>query len=397
MPKTKEEAGPHSTTERAELSEEERAYEINNTYSLSGAADGVGGQALSANKENTVGETRAEKKLRLLRELEDLTEEEEAVKKKEEEELRKAEEELKIKVQEVNELECQLKNARKRVQEHQAQVARKRARVESLGQDERPTYLPPTENTPTSSGIDDTTASISQTAVAFSLGPNDHAIPGNSINSASSPKPHASSSYRPIGGTMSTSSIEKPTALTYYTELSAQGSGKARSFNDMNLDQLRNLAAREKDVDGDVQQTNSAGHIHYFIFLKTGELEHLERAILRAEAQIPVNDNNPDYAPRLKDLIVMLYKKYEHTNSLDSLQEAIFRAQEMLAATPPDHPDRPARMGDWINIMFKKCNCTGLQDDLDEAIMAAREAGAVISVDNPDRGGLLQVRIPMYA
>lgn len=54
MSEIKEEVGSQSATERAELSEKEHAHEINNTYSQSGAVDGVGDQALSANKENTV-------------------------------------------------------------------------------------------------------------------------------------------------------------------------------------------------------------------------------------------------------------------------------------------------------------------------------------------------------
>lgn len=338
----------------------------------------------------------------MLREPEGLAEEEDGVRKEEEEELRKAEEELKKEEQEMNELECQLKTARERLQEHQVEVARKRAQIASLSQEKQPTYSPPTENTSTSTRFDDPTASISQAAAAISLGSNDHADPGNSVpghavNFASSPKPHASSIYHPIGGTMSTSSIKKPKALTYYTELDAQENGKARSFNNMDLDQLRNLAM-EEDADSDVEQRKSAGHIHYFIFLKTGDLEDLKMAIRRAESLIPIKVDSPDYTSSLKDVIVMLVKKYEHTDSLDDLQEAIFRAQEMVAATPADHPDRPARMSEWIDMMFKKCGRTGLQDDLDETMMAAGEAGVVISVDSSNGGGpTLKVGIPMYA
>ncbi|PQE06673.1 serine threonine kinase protein [Rutstroemia sp. NJR-2017a BVV2] len=389
MPETKEAAESQSATEQAELAEKEHAHEISNLYLPSGLIDDVGSHVSSVNEENTVGETKAEKRARLLRELQELAEEDEAVAK---EELREAEEELTNEKRGVKELECQLKIGRKRVQECQAQVARKRARVPHLNQQKPPLYSPTTKKSSTSSRINDTTASTSQTAMALSVGSKDHAIPSKLIDSASPPKPHASSSRQVLER-----SLKELTEITYYTELSTQGSGKALPFNDMGLDQLHDLAAQEEndDDDGDEQHINTASNVSYFIFLKTNELEHLERAIQRAKRQIPMNADNPDYAPCLKDLIVMLFKKFEQTKSPDDLEEAIFRAMEMFVATPPDHPERPARMGDWIKLMFKKYSLTGMDEDLDEAMMTAREAGAVISVDSLDRGRILQIGIPI--
>lgn len=291
----------------------------------------------------------------------------------------------------MNALECQPEVACKRVQEYQIEVAHRRARVASLGLEKQPKSSPTTEDASTATGFDDPLASISQIAAALPLGSNNHVVPGGSVDSASSSKSHASSTHRPMEGAMSTSSIKKSQALAYYTDLGVQGNGKAQSLHDMDLDQLRDLASKEDDV----EQRTSAGHVYYFVFLKTGKLEDLDRAIQQAEGQIPVKADNPDYALRLKDLIIMLVKRYEHTSSLEHLQEAIFRAQEMIVTTPPDHPDRPARMSDWIGMMFKKYGRTGSQDELDEAMMAAREAGAMISVINSDRGPTLQIGIPM--
>jgi len=90
-------------------------------------ANAEGDQALEFGKNNTVEETRAEKKAHELREPEELMKEEQA-REEEEEEARKAEEELRKKEQEVTDLECQLEAAYKRVQEHRAEVAQKGAR-----------------------------------------------------------------------------------------------------------------------------------------------------------------------------------------------------------------------------------------------------------------------------
>jgi hypothetical protein len=122
-------------------------------------------------------------------------------------------------------------------------------------------------------------------------------------------------------------------------------------------------------------------------------MEDLERGVGRANEQMPVNTDNPHYEPRLKDLIVMLVKKYQHTNSPDDLQEAIFRAQEMMAATPLDHPDRSARMSDLITMILMKSRRMGSEDDFNEAIIIAREMGAVVSVEDSDGRGLMKVTV----
>jgi hypothetical protein len=78
--------------------------------------------------------------------------------------------------------------------------------------------------------------------MALSIGSKDHASPNNLIDSASSPKPHASSSRQVLER-----SLKELGEVTYYTDLSTQGSGKALSFNDMGLDQLHDLAAQEEN------------------------------------------------------------------------------------------------------------------------------------------------------
>lgn len=118
----------------------------------------------------------------------------------------------------------------------------------------------------------------------------------------------------------------------------------------MDLVQLHRLAANgEKEkAKSDSEENKYMGRIYYAIFLKTEAMEDLERALDRTKEQMPIKIDDPLYTSCLKNLIVMLVKKYQHTDSQDDLQEAIFRAQEMVVATSPDHPDRWDRIHDWI-------------------------------------------------
>lgn len=321
-----------------------------------------------------------EKKARLLQELEEL--------KQAEEELRREEE--------VRDLECQVEAARRRVREQQAEIAHKRTRITSHSQERVPCQSPLTEDTSTACssepGLHNLKAPGTWTTAGHSHAYDSHA-PDDSTASASSSNVHGSSGYRPAART----NLRKIETLLYYTDLDAHGDNQVLLLQEMDLEQLQSLLAKEEDAECNVEQAKSTSHAHYFIFLKTGAMDALERAIYRAKGQIPINSDSSDYAPRLKDLIVMLIKKYELTGSLDDLQEAILRAQEMIADTPLEHPNHSARISDWIKMMIHKCGRTGLQEDLDEAIIAAREAGAVISVNNSHNGGLmtLKVGIPM--
>jgi len=191
--------------------------------------------------------------------------------------------------------------------------------------------------------------------------------------------------------TTSTSSFRKSPELAYYREVDVS---KTQPLNNMNISDLRRLASSPQELPQSTEQAPSTAYIHYSLFLKTGQLDDLNQAILQANNELPT-DNNPDYAPRLRDLVTMLAVKFQHTNSLDNLQDAIFRAQEMVASTPQEHPDRPVRVGDWIRLMLMKFDHTGLQDDLDEARFSAQEVGAAIEVEGEDgRGMKVRVVIP---
>lgn len=327
-----------------------------------------------------IKETFEEKKARLLQELEEL--------KEEEEELRREEE--------VRSLELQVEAARKRIREQQAEVVHKRARIASPSQEEQPQHLPSKEDASPAPnpepGSGNTGAPECSTTAGHSHGYSSHA-PGSSAMSASLSNMPTSNGCRPTMEARSADSLRKIGTLSYYTNLDAYDDNQVQSLEETSLDQLRDLAVKGEDAGGNVEQAELDSHVRYFIFLQTGAMDDLEKAIDRAKKQIPLSLDRLDYTTRLKDLIVMLIKKYERTSSLDDLQETIFRAQEMIAATPPEHPDRQSRMSDWIKMMIHKCGRTGLQDDLDETIITAREAGVEISMDKSDDGGALRLGI----
>ena len=306
------------------------------------------------------------KKARLLQELQELTKQEE----------------------ELTDLERQVEPARQRIRDRKTETVPKATQPTSEGKGNQP-QCPPTMGTPsetdTHSGtaFDCPTALVPQPALAHSAGYNVPSLPQHSFTAT-----HSS-----IVETTSTPSLHEVDSLQYYNDVNED---KSRPFNDMDISELRRLAASGRDTQQGIEQTTSIAHVCYSIFLKTEAVEDLERAIQQANGQVSTGDDSPDYAACLKHLIVMLVKKYRRTSLLSDLQEAIFRAQEMVVATSLDHPDRSAQIRDWINIMLMKFRHTGLQEDLDEAIITAREVGASVSADNIDgRGFVMKVGIPV--
>ncbi|KAF2182961.1 hypothetical protein K469DRAFT_751833 [Zopfia rhizophila CBS 207.26] len=312
--------------------------------------------AEQSQEDNTVRESQNQKKARLLRTLE---------------ELGKKEEELKAE-KELRRLEREVEAANKRIRELDED------RIE-----ETPAIIPEkasTDHTQSGIGINSETSHTSQITAGNSLRYRRDAFTRDSVATASSSKAQASSSYDPAAVLAGAGSFGKLEGLEYYREVDGDSDGGLQPFKDMDLHQLCRLAAIEEEGDQSTEQTQAGSLISYSIFLKPGAIEDLERAINRAGGEIPVKDDSPDYAPCLKDLIVMLIKKYQQKKSLDDLQEAIFRALEIFAATPPDHHDRLSRMNDLISLLFVKVGHTGLQSDIDEAIVFAREVGAEVNV-----------------
>lgn len=284
---------------------------------------------------------------------------------------------------------------RKRVWEREVVVAYNRAQVAIHRQKKRLADSSMTEDSSLASTYSGTRLDNPKVPGSWTTTGHSHTHdsrpPGNSPLSVGSSIVHSSSNYHPAVGSWSPSSFGKFRTLSYFTELDGDGDNQVQSLKGIDLYQLRDFAAKEENAERNVEQTKSASDARYIIFLETCVMDDLDRAICRAKEQIPINFDSADYTSRLKHLIVML-KKYKLTGSLDDLQEAVYRAQEMTIATPLEHLVRPVRMADWINITFRKFGRTGSQDDLD-AIITAREAGVEIFIDNSDSGGALRLQV----
>ncbi|KAF3114340.1 hypothetical protein TWF706_008273 [Orbilia oligospora] len=153
--------------------------------------------------------------------------------------------------------------------------------------------------------------------------------------------------------------------LRYYREIDIPEDGLELSFFDMNLEGLYEVASNlEPTPETDLQEVKLLGVIHYYIFSKTGAVEDLQNAINRMEEVLSGTDiNSPNYALGLKDLITMLIKKYNCTDSLNDLSQAILRAEEMITLT---HRDQAHQFLDLFRMKKIKAIRTGSSEELEE-------------------------------
>ncbi|RYP80093.1 hypothetical protein DL770_006376 [Monosporascus sp. CRB-9-2] len=196
-----------------------------------------------------------------------------------------------------------------------------------------------------------------------------------------------SSASTGISGASTSTGIEEAVTLQYYQELDVPADDSAElSFFDMDLEQLYGLAsALEENPEDDVGQLKLLSSVYYFIFSRTRGADAIQKAIDKAEKVVmAVHIEDTDYAHCLRNLIVMLMKKYERTRSLEDLDEAILRAEVMLTITDRLHPDRPHRLMDLIKMRGKRALQTRSTEDLDEAMFMATEA--VVTANMPGNG-----------
>lgn len=117
--------------------------------------------------------------------------------------------------------------------------------------------------------------------------------------------------------------------------------------------------------------------------------ETTQPAIEEAARRIPVNSDDPEFAPRLKTLVILLLRRFRRTAAMDDLQQAILRAEEMMVATPHCHPERGARIEDWVDMMLLKGRCEGFQEeDLGYIAEMAQKVGKTVDFNrNPSEYG----------
>ncbi|KAI1204980.1 uncharacterized protein F4807DRAFT_296579 [Annulohypoxylon truncatum] len=149
----------------------------------------------------------------------------------------------------------------------------------------------------------------------------------------------------------------------YYGDLDGRADKTgSHSLDDMNVEQLRLI-----------KDKRPAGHVSYSIYLKTDALEDLNEAYGEAEERMP-DANDPYYMARLNDQIVLLTRRFLHTRSINDIEGAINRTQEMVSLTSLDHPQRDPQIRDCLTMWCMKYDCTHSQDDLDDASSFMQQA-----------------------
>ncbi|KAI1745790.1 hypothetical protein F4680DRAFT_465636 [Xylaria scruposa] len=204
---------------------------------------------------------------------------------------------------------------------------------------------------------------------------------------ASSSGTGASTSHPQIPINAGTGVDPKATRLKYYHELDDSGDNDAELlFFDMDLEELYGYAsALEENPENDVGQVVRLSRLFYFIFSRTSAVDDIQKAIDKAEEAVTATHiDNEDYAPYLRNLIVMLMKKYECTSSLLDIDAAILHAEIMVTVTPPLHPDKTRRLMDLIRMNFQRALQTHSPGELHGAMALAIEAKSMIQEADGD-------------
>ncbi|KAF3924663.1 hypothetical protein AA313_de0204774 [Arthrobotrys entomopaga] len=161
-------------------------------------------------------------------------------------------------------------------------------------------------------------------------------------------------------------------ALNYYRELDLPDDAAELEFLDVDQEELSEFAcALELTLeDEDIEQIKLISRFYYLIFSKGGSVEDIDKAIGRAEEAVATTaTDNQDYNSCLKNLIVMLIKKYEHTLSVKVLDLAILRAEEMVTMTSPNDRDRRFKVLDLVIMKARRARQIGSQEELEEAML----------------------------
>lgn len=121
--------------------------------------------------------------------------------------------------------------------------------------------------------------------------------------------------------------------------------------------------------------------LKYYRELDNDISETTQSAIDEAALRIPCDSDDPEFAPRLKTLVILLLRRYRKTAVRDDLQQAILRAEDMMVATPPCHPERKARIEDWVDMILVKVCREGVREvDLEYVVEMAQQVGVTVKI-----------------
>lgn len=134
--------------------------------------------------------------------------------------------------------------------------------------------------------------------------------------------------------------------------------------------------------------------LRYYKEIDNGIEEATQSAIDEAARSIPFNSDDPEFAPRLKTLVILLLRRFRRTAETNDLQQAIIRAEEMIVATPLHHPERRARIEDWVEMMLLKGNRKGFQKrELEHFVEMGHQVGMNVEVKRTPRTHGCAIRV----
>ncbi|KAI3326723.1 hypothetical protein HD806DRAFT_488009 [Xylariaceae sp. AK1471] len=125
-------------------------------------------------------------------------------------------------------------------------------------------------------------------------------------------------------------------------------------------------------------------------FELTEVMEDLNQAVEIADVAMEATPiDHPDRASRLDNLGTWLGRRFERTSSMDDLNRAVDIASAAVNATPQDHPDRAGRLNNLGKLLGKRFERTGSIDDLNRAVSLVIEAVDAMPQDYPNRSSYL--------
>jgi tetratricopeptide (TPR) repeat protein len=124
-------------------------------------------------------------------------------------------------------------------------------------------------------------------------------------------------------------------------------------------------------------------------FEQTNSLVVLEEAICNAEHAVAVAEGHPDLAVYLSNLGSILQSKYDQTGKIEDLRRAISYAKRATEEVPETHSDRAAILSNLAPMLRTLFERTREKGDLDEAIDKTNNAIKITPEESPDLAAML--------
>ena len=130
---------------------------------------------------------------------------------------------------------------------------------------------------------------------------------------------------------------------------------------------------------------NNLGNSFHRRFERTDEVSDLLEAISNQQRAIQLTpDDHPQMPMELNNLGISFHSRFRRTGDVSDLSEAISHQQRAVQFTLDGHPDMPVRLNDLGISFHSRFKCTGNVSDLSEAISTQQLAVQLTPDDHPD-------------